>query len=297
MDAARQTASSKKLILGQKIFNEPIHPALVMGIINVTPDSFSDGGAFLDPEAAAARAMELIAEGAAIIDIGGESTRPGSLPVAAEVQINRVAPVIKRVRSLDRDIHISIDTTLSAVARAAIRAGANIVNDTSALRDDQHMARLVAQERCTVVLMHRKGTPPDMQQGGGPTYADVFGEISSFFRERMDHAIRSGIESTRIILDPGIGFGKRTQDNLHILDGLSKFRELGRPLLVGASRKRFIGEVLGLPEPKDRDMGSVACALIAAINGASVVRVHDVRSTVAALRLLEAVQHGAQTDH
>lgn len=263
-----------------------------MGIVNVTPDSFSDGGEYLDPQAAAAHALTQIAGGAAIIDIGGESTRPGSLPVAADVQINRVVPVIEHIRQQNDQIPISIDTTSSTVARAALRAGANVVNDTSALRDDPLMAQLIADSGCSVVLMHRKGTPLDMQKDGGPDYENVLAHVATFLRERVEFARRNGIDERRIILDPGIGFGKRTQDNLEILRGLAILCELGRPLLIGASRKRFIGEVLNQPQPVDRDAGSVACAQIAAANGAAIVRVHNVQSTVAALRMWAAVQRG-----
>jgi dihydropteroate synthase len=260
-----------------------------MGIINVTPDSFSDGGEYLDCDRAVARALQQITEGARIIDIGAESTRPGSLGVPAQEQIRRAIPVIELLRAKDSAIPISIDTCLAEVANAAIKAGANIVNDTSALRDDNAMVNVIAESGASLILMHRKGTPRDMQQQGGPDYDDVIAEIADFLTLRVDFAIRGGINRARITVDPGIGFGKRNADNLRILNQVRRFAELGCPVVIGASRKRFIGELLNIAEPRDRMIGSVACATIAVINGASLIRAHDVFETVQALRMTHAV--------
>lgn len=290
--SADAPASKPQLELNNQSYDVPLRPAWVMGIINVTPDSFSDGGECLDARQAVNRAQQFIQEGARIIDIGAESTRPGSIGVDSEEQVRRAIPVIRQLRAQDCNIYISIDTTHADVARAALDAGADIVNDTSALRDDPEMATVVAQAQCGVILMHRRGTPENMQAGGGPAYADVLSEISSFLSERMTFAVQNGVDPAGIILDPGIGFGKRIQDNLKILSGLTHFRGLGRPILIGASRKRFIGEILSLDTPKDRDRGSLACALIAAQLGASIIRVHDVRSTVETLCVADAVGNG-----
>jgi dihydropteroate synthase len=260
-----------------------------MGVVNVTPDSFSDGGEFFDHEAAIGCAMTMIAEGAAVIDVGPESTRPGSRGVPADEQIRRALPVIEAIRSRDARVAISIDTRSSGVARAALSAGADMVNDTSALRDDPAMVEVVAASKTGVVLMHRRGTPADMQEGGGPHYDEVIGEIRDFLRERRDFAVGRGIEPSRIVLDPGIGFGKRIGHNLLILRSLDRFVALGQPLLIGASRKRFIRSVLGIDDPKQRDAGSLACAVIAALAGASIIRTHDVRATVEAMRVVAAI--------
>jgi dihydropteroate synthase len=260
-----------------------------MGILNVTPDSFSDGGAYLSSDAAVDRALRMIDEGADIIDVGPESTRPGAAAVSAAAQIERAVPVIKGIRRHDRGVTISIDTRLAGVARAAIDAGADVVNDVSALRDDARMVELVALSGAVVVLMHMKGSPADMQCGGGPVYDDVIDEIVSFLRERVAFAESCGVDRGKIIVDPGIGFGKRVEDNLRILRELRRFREIGPPVLVGASRKRFIGSVLSIDEPRDRLAGSLACAAVAVMNGAWILRVHDVKETVELARTCEAV--------
>ena len=261
----------------------------LMGILNVTPDSFSDGGAYLSPGAAVDRALRMIDEGADVIDVGPESTRPGAEPVSAEVQIERAVPVIEGIREHDRSVTISIDTRLAVVARSAIEAGASMVNDVRALRDDGELAGVVASSGVELVLMHMRGRPAEMQRGGGPVYDDVIDEITSFLAERVAHAESHGVDRGRIIVDPGIGFGKRTEDNLRILRELRRFTELGLPVLVGASRKRFIGGVLSIDEPSDRLAGSLACAAIAVMSGASILRVHDVRETVEVARMCEAV--------
>ncbi len=261
---------------------------LVMGVLNVTPDSFSDGGAYRSREQAITHALRMIEEGADIIDIGGESTRPGAAPVSAEEERSRVVPIISALR-LASGVAISIDTTKAQVASEALRAGADIINDISALRFDPEMAGVAVTSGAPVVLMHMKGTPRDMQQS--PHYDDCVAEIGRFFDERIEFCIGSGIAQSRLILDPGIGFGKRVEDNLDILGRLAEFTKFGRPLLVGASRKSFIAKVHAANSaPADRVGGSLAAALVAVIHGANIVRVHDVAATVEALRLLKAIQ-------
>lgn len=260
-----------------------------MGVLNVTPDSFSDGGEYTQTDLAVRRALEMIEEGAGIIDVGPESTRPGSSPICATEQIDRAVPVIAAVRQSDSHVSISIDTSLSSVAAAAIHAGANMVNDVTALRADPDMAPLVASLNISVVLMHMRGTPEKMQAGGGPAYGDVVSEIIEFLDERRRFAVEAGIDPSRIVLDPGIGFGKRSEDNLRILATLDRIVALGQPVLVGASRKSFIGNVLAGNHPKMRQSGSLACAVIASAAGASIIRAHDVRSTVEAIAVATAV--------
>lgn len=268
----------------------------VMGILNVTPDSFSDGGAFADRAAAVAHAARMIAEGAAIIDVGPESTRPGAEPVPADEQIRRAVPVVEAIRRAHPQVVISIDTRLAPVARAAIAVGANIINDVSALRDDRAMGEVAAATGATVILMHRKGTSRTMQDGGGPQYDDVVGEICEFLRARMAFAESCGVRRDRIWTDPGLGFGKRVEHNLTILRHLDRFIALGAPLVVGASRKRFLGAVLGeghpraAQEPRERLAGSLACTTMAALAGATVIRTHDVLATVDAVRMCAAVR-------
>lgn len=261
-------------------------PARVMSILNVTPDSFSDGGAYGSVEAAVAQGVAMVREGAAIVDVGPESTRPGSQPVSEQEQIRRAIPVIAGLGAAGVAATISIDTRSARVAAAAIEAGAGMINDVSALRDDTDMARVAAAAGVEVVLMHRRGSSADMQAGGGPDYNDVVGEIRAFLRERVGLAEASGISADRIIVDPGIGFGKRTEHNLTILNSVAAFTAIGRPVLIGASRKRFLGEVLGINDPKQRDAASIQCAIIAVLGGASIVRVHDVAGTYSALRLV-----------
>jgi dihydropteroate synthase len=261
-----------------------------MGILNVTPDSFSDGGDYFTHDAAVVHALKMIDEGAAIIDVGGESTRPGAEPTPAEEQIRRTIPVIRALRLRNSDIAISIDTRAAVVAQSAVTAGADIINDVSALRDDPAMADVVAASGAAIVLMHRHGTSVDMQDGSGPHYDDVVAEIIAFLVKRRDFAVVRGIDRSKIIFDPGLGFGKRVEHNLSILRHLDRFVALEQPILVGASRKRFLGSVLGTDEPKDRLAGSLACAVIAALAGAAILRVHDVRATVDALRLCSAVR-------
>lgn len=263
---------------------------LVMGILNVTPDSFSDGGDFFDPDRAVLRAMQMIEEGADIIDVGPESTRPGSKPVSADEQINRAIPVIRAIRKENKRISISIDTTLAAVASAAIESGADMVNDTSALRDDPELAVVVAQTEADLVIMHRRGTPAEMQKDGGPQYEDVIGEICDFLRERVEFAESIGIDRSRIIVDPGIGFGKRDEHNLLIIKNLERFCDLGYPVLFGASRKRFLSAILDQDDLKSRDLGTLVTSVQAAQAGVSILRVHDVRQTRDTIRVMQAIK-------
>lgn len=270
---------------------DPSIRPLVMGVLNVTPDSFSDGGRFFDRERAVARAQEMIAEGADMIDVGPESTRPGADDVPADEQIGRAVGVIRAIREFDPQVVISIDTRLGSVARAALDAGADMINDTSALRDDPALVTVAAESGAAVVLMHRRGTPKVMQAGGGPEYHDVIADIRNFLAARMQFAEQHGVDRSRIILDPGIGFGKRVNDNLMILRELPQFADLGRPLLVGASRKRFLGALLGLDRPEERLAGSLACAALATMSGAAILRVHDVRATVEVIRTCVAIRN------
>jgi len=247
----------------------------IMGIVNVTPDSFSDGGLYFSPEQAVAHGLRLAEEGADIIDIGGESTRPGAAPVSAAEETERVLPVIAELAA-NIDVPLSIDTTKAEVARKALAAGAEIVNDVSALRFDPEMGDVVAAARVPVVLMHMRGTPRTMQYD--IHYQSLIDDIREFLEERIEYAVSAGIALENIIIDPGIGFGKSIeQDNLSILKNLAAFTALGRPILVGTSRKGFIGKLLGTPA-HEREEGTAATVAIAIYNGAHIVRVHDVKS-------------------
>ena len=246
---------------------------LIMGILNVTPDSFSDGGRFLSPDAAVKRALIMEKEGADIIDVGGESSRPGAEPVPVEEELRRVLPVLERLRGKLR-IPISIDTTKAEVAEAALRAGASIVNDISALRFDPAMAPLVAKFGAGLVLMHMLGTPKTMQQA--PHYEDVVTEVRDFLAERAQYAQSQGIPREAIAVDPGIGFGKTVEHNLELLRRLPELVELGFPVLVGPSRKSFIGAILGLGV-EERLEGTLAACAVAVVRGADILRVHDVK--------------------
>ena len=245
-----------------------------MGIVNVTPDSFSDGGLFLDPELAIAHGRELVAAGADLLDIGGESTRPGAAAVSAELELERTEPVVAALA--DRDgagIPISIDTSKAAVAEAALAAGATIVNDVTALRADPELAAVCARRECTVVLMHMQGSPRTMQDD--PRYDDVVDDVRAFLAERVEAAVAAGIDEARIWVDPGIGFGKTLEHNLELLRRLHELRELGRPIVIGTSRKRFLGGLTGR-EVGDRLGGTIASNVLALAAGADVFRVHDV---------------------
>jgi dihydropteroate synthase len=256
----------------------------IMGVLNVTPDSFSDGGAFLAREGAVVRAVEMAAEGADIIDVGGESTRPGAQPVSVQQELDRVIPVIEALREAVA-IPVSIDTSKPEVMRAAVAAGAGFINDVTALRQPGALAA-VAALRVPVCLMHMQGEPRSMQDN--PVYGDVVVEVGAFLRARIETCVAVGIPRARLLVDPGFGFGKSLAHNLTLLRRLDALRALGVPLLVGLSRKSMIGKVLGLPVD-GRLHASVALALIAVQNGARVVRVHDVRATRDAIRMYEAV--------
>jgi len=248
--------------------------ARLIGIVNVTPDSFSDGGLFLDPERAIAHARELAAAGADIIDVGGESTRPGAAPVAVEEELRRIRPVLAALAGDEElNVAVSIDTAKAPVAAAALDAGAEIVNDVTALRGDPDLAALCAERRCTVILMHMLGTPRTMQDE--PRYDDVVDDVKAFLAERIDAAVAAGIAQERIWIDPGIGFGKTAAHNVQLLRRLGELRNLGRLVVVGASRKSFIGRLTGR-EVTDRIGGTIAANVLALARGADVLRVHDV---------------------
>jgi dihydropteroate synthase len=256
-----------------------------MGVLNITPDSFSDGGMFLHKEDAVNRGIALAEGGADLVDIGGESTRPGSDPVSLEEEMRRVLPVIEELRD-HMKIPISIDTYKSEVAREAILAGAEIVNDVSGLRFDEKMADVIADHGAGLVISHIQGSPRDMQEN--PFYQDVVQEIRDDLGKELQKAEKAGIE--HILLDPGIGFGKRVEDNLVILNRLHEFKSLGRPILVGPSRKSFIGKVLDL-QVEERLEGTAAAVAIAVIHGASMVRVHDVKEMARVVKLADAIKY------
>lgn len=260
-----------------------------MGVLNATPDSFYAGARFSNLESALGHAEHLAKEGADVIDVGGESTRPGASPVTVAVELSRVLPLIQVLREKSFKLPISIDTQKAQVAHDALRAGANLVNDVSALQADPEMAAVVADAHCPVVLMHMQGTPQIMQKA--PVYNDVVHDILEFFEERLRFAKRHGIREDRIILDPGIGFGKTLDHNLTLLQRLHELTALGRPILVGTSRKSFIGKILESPAPEDRLEGSIASALWAVRSGATGLRTHDVGATRRAVRLWESIQH------
>ncbi len=261
-------------------------PVLV-GILNVTPDSFSDGGDFLDSERAVVRAAAMLDEGAQIIDVGGESTRPGSDPVPPEEELGRVIPVIRGILEERPDAAISVDTYRARIAGAALEAGAAIVNDVTALRGDPELAKLVAEAGCPIILMHMQGEPKSMQRD--PTYHDVVREVRDFLAGRAEHAIASGVDPENVILDPGIGFGKTLEHNLELLRRLNFLVDLGFPVLVGSSRKSFIGRLTGVQEARDRIFGTVATTVLAYERGASFFRVHDVRANKEALAVAGAL--------
>jgi len=273
-----------KLRAGQFEFVFP-RPALVMGIVNVTPDSFFDGGRFLDAQAAVDHALQLVEQGAEIIDVGGESTRPGALPVAEPEELRRVMPVIAQLAGRIK-VPISIDTVKPGVARAALAAGASIVNDVAGNREDPALWRLVAEARAGYVVMHAQGTPQTMQ--ANPVYADVVREVGEFFSERLRRLSDCGVGREQIILDPGIGFGKTVEHNLELLGAARSFTSLERPLLFGVSRKSFIGKLLGA-ELEARLPGALACACLAVAAGVQIIRAHDVAETVQAIRMTEAI--------
>ena len=258
----------------------------VMGVLNVTPDSFSDGGRYLENDAAVRHGLGLIEEGAAILDVGGESTRPGAEPVGADEERRRVVPVIEGLAGRGGSVQISIDTSKASVAAAALDAGATLVNDVTALRGDPAMAELVAERGVECCLMHMLGEPRTMQVD--PHYDDVVSDVKAFLEERMAAAIRAGVAEDRILLDPGIGFGKTLEHNLELLARLSEIVALGRPVVIGTSRKSFLGRLTGREDPGERVAGTIATNVLAYERGARVFRVHDVTPVLDALRVTAA---------
>ena len=269
--------NGKQHILGIKTW--------IMGVINVTPDSFSDGGFYFDKKKAVERGLELVKQGADILDVGGESTRPGSDAISPEEELKRIMPVISELRE-KTNVLISVDTTKSKVAEAALGAGADIINDISAFRFDDRMPLIATETGAPVVLMHMKGVPKTMQSN--PFYEDLFQEIRCFLEERIATAEAYGIKRENIIVDPGIGFGKSLEHNLSIINNLNFLEELDRPILVGISRKSFIGKILNLP-PQERMEGTIASAVLSVLKGAHILRVHDVEPVRRAVSVAEAI--------
>jgi dihydropteroate synthase len=271
--------NGKQHILGDKTW--------IMGVINVTPDSFSDGGFYLDEKKAIERGLELVTQGADILDVGGESTRPGSDAISPEEELNRIMPVISELRE-KTNVLISVDTTKSAVAEAALEAGADIINDISAFRFDDRMPLIATETGAPIILMHMKGVPKTMQSN--PYYEDLFQEIRCFLEERIATAEAYGIKRENIIVDPGIGFGKSLEHNLSIINNLNFLEKLNRPILVGISRKSFIGKILNLP-PEERVEGTIASAVLSVLKGAHILRVHDVEPVKRAITVAEAIMN------
>ena len=286
MSAARHetrpvTPSALVWTCRDRVVNVGARP-LVMGILNVTPDSFSDGGAFFDHDRAVARARAMISDGADIIDVGGESTRPGAVSVSADEERRRVIPVIQALAS-SPDVLLSVDTMKASVARDALAAGCHIINDVSALTHDPAMVDVVRETRAGVVLMHMRGEPRTMQDH--PVYTDVVGEVAAYLADRLAALVAAGLDARSLAIDPGIGFGKTPDHNVALLAGLAALTALGRPVVVGLSRKSFLGRITGR-EVADRLAGSLAGMAFALLNGASIVRVHDVKESCDAVRVL-----------
>jgi dihydropteroate synthase len=269
---------------------DPDRRPLVMGVLNVTPDSFSDGGRYADPAAAVAHAFEMLDAGADLLDVGGESTRPGSSRTSAAEQVRRVVPVIEALRQQRSDCLLSIDTTQSTVAREALAAGAAVINDISGATEDAAMLALAAGSGVPIVLMHMQGQPATMQLN--PVYRNVVQEVADYLNERAQVAEAAGIAPHRILLDPGIGFGKTVEHNLALLRGLSELGKLGRPLLLGTSRKGFLGRIAGETEPRERLFSTAASVAWCVANRAAVVRVHDVEAMARVVRTIRAIQVG-----
>jgi dihydropteroate synthase len=265
------------------------HKTNIMGVLNVTPDSFADGGLFLQPDKAIEHGLALARDGADIIDVGGESTRPYSEEVSAQEEIDRVLPVIEGLKC-ELDIPISIDTFKAETARQALNAGASIINDISALNFDPEMISVAAKAGVPVVLMHIKGTPAQMQEN--PTYDDLIPEVISFLEDAIDRAVKGGINKDLIIVDPGIGFGKTFDHNLELIKELDRFRSLKKPIILGSSRKAFIGHLLN-KEPQKRDTGTMATVSAGVLNGAHMVRVHNVKKTVDTIKVVDAILRGS----
>ena len=261
----------------------------VMGVLNVTPDSFSDGGAYFDRKTAIEHAFEMVREGADIIDVGGESTRPFSEGISAAEEMDRVIPVIEAIAG-EVSVPVSIDSCKGEVVKEALKAGASIVNDISALRFDSEMGSIVAQAGVPVILMHMKGTPRDMQKA--PDYDDLISEIMEFLKDAANRAVNSGVRKELIIIDPGIGFGKTFDHNLEIIRNISRFKELGMPLLLGPSNKAFIGKILDR-QPHERDTGTMATISVGVLNGAHIVRAHNVKKAVETVKIVDAIKRGS----
>ena len=269
---------------------DPNRETLVMGILNVTPDSFSDGGLFYNTDEAVRHAFQLIEHGIDIIDIGGESTRPGAKKISEEEEIQRIIPVVKQIRELSPEIIISIDTTKSIVAQKAIQCGANIINDISGFSFDNKMIDVVRESKVPVIIMHMQGDPSNMQNK--PVYDDLIIDISSFFKSKIKLATDAGIKKKQIILDPGIGFGKKVRDNFQLINQLNEFCKLGFPVMIGPSRKSFIGTTLNLPVD-DRLEGTAAAVAVGVMNGARIVRVHDVKEIKRVVTIVEKIRTAA----
>ena len=269
---------------------DPNRDTLVMGILNVTPDSFSDGGLFYNTDEAVSHALQLIEYGIDIIDIGGESTRPGAKKISEEEEIQRIIPVVKEIRELSPEIIISIDTTKSIVAQKAIQCGANIINDISGFSFDNKMIDVIRETKVPVIIMHMQGDPSNMQNN--PVYNDLITDISSFFKSKIKLATDAGIKKKQIILDPGIGFGKKVRDNFQLINQLNEFCKLGFPVMIGPSRKSFIGTTLNLPVD-DRLEGTAAAVAVGVMNGARIVRVHDVKEIKRVVTIVEKIRTAA----
>jgi dihydropteroate synthase len=261
----------------------------VMGVLNVTPDSFSDGGLFFETDRAVEHGITMVQEGADFIDVGGESTRPFSKPLSSEEELSRVIPVIEAI-AREVSVPVSIDTCKGSVAKEALKAGASIINDISALRLDPEMASVAAEAGVPVIMMHMKGTPEDMQKN--PVYGDLISEIKDFLDGAVQRAIKAGISEDLTLVDPGIGFGKTFDHNLLIIKNLASFSSLGRPILIGTSNKAFIGQILG-KDARERVTGTMATVAAAAMNGANIVRVHKVKEAVETVKVVDAIKRGA----
>jgi dihydropteroate synthase len=260
---------------------------VVMGVLNVTPDSFSDGGNFFGNESAVRQAEKMVENGASIIDVGGESTRPGSRQICADEELDRVMPVIERIKN-ELGVLVSIDTYKERVARTAVlEGGADMVNDISALSFSDNMAETIAKLEVPVILMHIKGTPEDMQKK--PYYKDVIRELKQYFHSRIDYALAKGIKKERIIIDPGIGFGKRLEDNIEIIKKLEAFKEFELPIMIGTSRKSFLGSLGGEKIPFEREAETITANIISILNGASIIRVHHVKNAVKSINILKSL--------
>lgn len=260
---------------------------VVMGIINVTPDSFSDGGDYFRNSSAIKQAEQMVKDGAVIIDVGGESTRPGARRVSVEEEIDRVLPVVEKIKD-EFEVLVSIDTYKTRVARSAVmEGGADMVNDISALRFCEDMAETVANMDVPVILMHIRGTPEHMQKD--PSYADVIAELKQYFFNRIEYAFLKGIKREKIIIDPGIGFGKRLEDNTRIIKHLREFKEFDLPIMMGVSRKSFLGLIAGEEEPKEREVETVTAGVISILNGANIIRVHNVKNAVKSIKILKTL--------